>query len=505
MQTLDWIIRHAETMYRNQPAIVDGDTRLSYGELGARCRRLGSALRRRGVKRGDRVATLLANSHRYLELHLTLPSIGAVVVPLNNRLSPQEMQYILDDSGASLLIIDTASEALVAALRPHVQSVLVCPHEYEAAVDSGAVEPLPGPESENSLAGLYYTGGTTGPAKGVMLTHRNLVSENTALGLSGFLEPDMTFLYVFPLFHLASIAVVYGLNWIGARQVFLPAVDPRRILATIGEERITHTSMVPTVINTLIHHPDAATADFSSLRVITHGAAPIAPDLCRAAVKTFRSNFCQAYGMTEASGVVTLLRNEQDYLAHERIRSAGRVLPGMEVVVRRPDGTPCDPREAGEITVRGPNIMLGYWNKPKQTAEVLRDGFYWSGDVGFLDEDHYLFIVDRSKDMIISGGENVYSTETEAALMSHEAVLECAVIGIPDHKWGEAVLAVVHLKPGHAAEEAELIAHCRRQIAGYKCPKSIEFVSSELPKSAVGKILKREIRAGYWAGRPAVI
>lgn len=501
MQTLDWILRHAETMYPDREAVVDGDTRLTYRELGERCCRVGAALRRRGINRGDRVATLMANSSRYLELHFSLPGIGAITVPLNSRLSPKEMQYILTDSDAKVLIIDEAHGALLEHLRPLVQDVIVCPDEYEALLVGYGPEPLPGPDSEDSLAGLYYTGGTTGPAKGVMLSHRNLLNQNYMLGFAGFYEPNMTFLYIFPLFHLAAIGCMYGLIWSGATNVFLPAVDPGVILSTIETEKVTHSAMVPTVINSLLSHPRIATTDFSSLRTVTHGAAPIALELCRRAVETLGAGFTQAYGMTEASAVVTLLENEQHLLDDERIRSAGRAVPGCEVVVRRPDGTPCNPREAGEITLRGDSVMQGYWNKPDQTATALRNGWYWSGDLGYLDESHYLYIVDRAKDMIISGGENVYSIETEEALMAHSAVYECAVIGIPHEKWGEAVHAVVYLKPGHKVGEAELIAHCRKLIAGYKCPKSITFSDIELPKSPVGKLLKRELRAPFWKGR----
>ncbi|MCI0365325.1 MAG: long-chain-fatty-acid--CoA ligase [Phycisphaerales bacterium] len=501
MQTLDWAVRHAALMYPEQEAVTDGETRLTFLQFADRCKRLGSVLASMEIRRGDRVAVLLTNSHRYLELHFAVPGIGAVIVPLNSRLAIPELEYILEDSGASLLVTDDAHAALARQLIDKVPQVLVVAGEYEQRLAAAKPHPLPGPSSDEDLAGLYYTGGTTGPGKGVMLSHRNLIMTTMQLAIAFEMRPDFVFLHVFPLFHLAAIASVYALTWLGVRQVFVPAAEPGLLLDTIARERITHSSIVPTVLNLMLNHPKAATADLSSLQQITHGGAPISPDLCRRAVSTAKCRFVQGYGMTESAGLATFLHGEHLLLDHERIASAGRVIAGMELVVRRPDGAPCRAREHGEITLRGPNIMRGYWKRPEQTAAALRDGWYWTGDLGWADEDNYIFIVDRAKDMIVSGGENVYSVEVEAVIASHPAVFEVVVIGIPSEIWGEQVHAIVRLKADAATSEAEIIAHCRGRVAGYKCPKSVSFSATELPKSGAGKVLKRDLRAPYWSVR----
>lgn len=499
MQTLDWAMRHAALMYPQRQAVVDGDTRLSFAQLSDRCNRLGSALQAMGVRPGDRVAVLLANSHRYLELHLAVPGIGAVIVPLNSRLSVNELAYIIEDSGARLLVTDEMHAPVADQLAAKAPQVLVAPRDYEHRLAAAEPHPLPGPASDEDLAGLYYTGGTTGPGKGVMLTHRNLIVTTLQLAIAFEIRPEFVVLNVFPLFHLAAITGIYALVWLGAKQVFVSSPDPTLVLDTISREQVTHTSIVPALLNFLLNHPKAATTDFSSLRQITHGGAPISPELCRRATNLFKCRLVQGYGMTESCGLGTMLLDEQQLLEHDRICSAGRAVVGMELVVRRPDGRPCQPYEHGEVTLRGPNIMRGYWNKPEQTAEVLRGGWYWTGDIAWADGENYIFIVDRAKDMIVTGGENVYSVEVESAIAENPAVFEVAVVGIPSEQWGEAVHAVVRLKPMASVSEAEIIAHCRSRIASYKCPKSVSFSADDLPKSGVGKVLKRELRARYWA------
>ncbi|MBS0421061.1 MAG: long-chain-fatty-acid--CoA ligase [Proteobacteria bacterium] len=499
--TLDWVIRHAGKIYRNDEAIVDGDIRYTFGQFEERVNRLAQALLTAGVGYRDRVAVLMNNSHRYLELHFAVPCVGAIIVPVNTRLAPAEMQYIIEDSGAKLLIVDEINSRAGTALGSLVTRVIKAPEEYESLVGAAANIALPGPRSENDAAGLYYTGGTTGPSKGVVITHRNHMAHADMVASGMAYAAGKPTLYVFPLFHLGAICGIYDATWRGCKQVFVGPMDPGLLLETIEKERIHHTAMVPTLINFMINHPDLARRDLSSLKYMAHGAAPIAPDLCRRAVAALKCKFVQAYGMSEACGIVTLLHDEQDLLDTEKVRSAGRATAGAEVKICRTDGSLADTREIGEILLRSPAVMVGYWNKPKETAEVLQDDWYRSGDMGYLDEEQYLYVVDRNKDMIISGGENVYSVEVEAALATHPAVFECAVVGIPDAKWGEAVHAVVVKTPGQEASEAELIAHCRRSIAGYKCPKSVHFQVEALPKSALGKILKRDIRAPYWVGQ----
>jgi long-chain acyl-CoA synthetase len=316
-------------------------------------------------------------------------------------------------------------------------------------------------------------------------------------------ESDV-YLHAAPMFHLADGWSTYTFTGAGSTQTYVRGFEPRAVLAAIERERVTMTVLVPTMINALINHPDAGTRDLSSLRYLLYGASPIAESVLRRAMDLLGCDFTQAYGMTEAAPILTLLldsdhRHDGSERAIRRLRSAGRPVVGVEVRVADLEDRDVPTGEVGELLARGSNMLSGYWNRPVETAEALRGGWYHSGDLATLDEDGYLYIVDRKKDMIVTGGENVYSVEVEDALAGHPAVLECAVIGIPDEQWGEVVHAAVVLKPGQQAIAEELIAHCHTRIANYKCPKSIDFAEA-LPKSGAGKILKRELREPYWAG-----
>ena len=503
-------LRRADKLFGAKTAVIDGDVQYTYRELTERCRRLAGALTQLGINKGDRVAVLMANGHRYLECLFAVPGMGAVVVPLNNRLAVPEHQYILEDAGVQVLIVDDRYAALGDELSGSVKEVVVAPDAYEQLLGTAPELTLAGEHgaqvevAEDDLAGLFYTGGTTGAAKGVMLSHRNLMSNalHTALGMS-FSDQDV-YLHCAPMFHLADGSCTYSVTWVGGTHAFVPMFDPALVLETIARERVTHTVMVPTMLTAVNAHPDATTTDLSSLRKMLHGAAPIAADVLRRSIEIFGCSFTQGYGMTEAAPIVTLLPDEENLVDDARLRSAGREVAGVELTVRRPDGSLCDPGEVGEVVVRGPNIMSGYWNKPEATDAALRDGWYWSQDLGYLDDECFLFLVDRAKDMIISGGENVYSIEVENAVMSHSAVLECAVIGVPDDHWGERVHAAVVVKPGQTLEANELLAHCKELIAGFKSPRSVEFLD-ELPKSGAGKILKRDVRDRHWDGHDRAI
>jgi long-chain acyl-CoA synthetase len=498
MYTTTDALHRAEHLSGTQPAIVCGDVRLTYAELTDRVRRSAAGLRSLHVEPGDRVATLMLNCHRYLETYFAVPGIGAVLVPLNNRHVLAEHRYICEDAGVRVLLVDEAHAEIAEQLRDVVKDVVLVPGDYERGLAAAAPEPLDSDVDPESLAGLFYTGGTTGAAKGVMLSHRNLMANamHTALAL-GYEEAD-TYLHAAPMFHQADAASTYAVTWLGGGHAFVPAFAPQPVLDVISSERVSLASFVPVMINALVNEPALATANLSSLRRVMHGGAPIAPDLLRLAIDALGCSFTQGYGMTEAAPILTVLRNEERLLDSPRLASAGRQVAGVQVVVRRPDGIPCAADEVGEITARGPNIMQGYWNKPEETAAVLKNGWYWSGDLGKEDDEGYLFVVDRAKDMIISGGENVYSVEVEAALSAHPAVLECAVFGIPDDEWGEAVHAVVVAKPATTLTALELQACCKERIAGFKVPKSITFTDA-LPKSGAGKILKRDLREPFWA------
>ena len=483
----------AERLFGPSEGVVDGDIRFTWAEFGVRARRLAAGLRRLGVGKGDRVATLLSNGHHYLAAYAAIPALGAVIVPLNTRLSAAELEAILADSGAGLLLADEATRDLVGGLSGAVPRVLTMPDDEADLYPSRPLPDFDEPIDEDDLAAIFYTGGTTGPAKGVMLSHRNLVANAFNMTIGAGYRQDDVFLHAAPMFHLADGSSIYALTWIGARHVFVPRFDPALVLETLRRERVTVTILIPTMITALVHHPAATTADFRHQRLVLHGGAAMPADLLRRAVDVMRCSFTQAYGMTESSALATMLHAEETLLDSKWVRTAGQSVMGIDLSVRRPDGTECVAGEVGEIALRGPTIMRGYWHRPEETAACMRDGWFRTGDVGSIDGEGYLTIIDRVRDMIKSGSEQVYSGEVEAVVCDHPAVLEAAVIGLPDETWGERVHAVVVTRPDHTLALDELRSFCKTRLAGYKCPRSLEIVES-LPKSGAGKVLKRELR-----------
>ncbi len=379
---------------------------------------------------------------------------------------------------------------------------------YEDVVSRGTQEKqsVDREMQDNDLAGLFYTGGTTGRAKGVMLSHKNIVSNAYHMIMASSYTGQDTYLHAGPMFHLADTASTFSLTMVGGQHVFIPMFNPVQMLEAIQSERVTSTLLVPTMINALLNHPDVDTYDVSSLRRIAYGGAPMPLELLKKGLQKWGPIFVQAYGMTETAPLLTMLepsdaRVEGTPEQVGRLASCGREALGVEVRVVNMQGEDVESGEIGEIIARGPNIMLGYWRNPEATAAAVVDGWMHTGDLATLDQENFIYIVDRSKDMIISGGENIYTAEVENALYTHPAVLEAAVIGIPHEQWGEIVHAVVVCKPGMSASSDELIVHTRTQIAGYKIPRSIEFRTEALPKSGAGKILKRDLREKYWAGK----
>jgi acyl-CoA synthetase (AMP-forming)/AMP-acid ligase II len=478
-------------------ALVCGDVRLTFDQLGSRLARISTVLDQLGTRAGDRVAVLAGNSHQYIELYCGIPSAGRAVVPLNTRWADPELVYALDDSGSAVLFCDREPGELA----DHVGRVVSLPDEYEELVDGSAEGHLGDGVDEDTLAGLFYTGGTTGASKGVMLSHRNLVDNTFHAQFACPMRPDDTYLVVAPLFHAAGTVSVLQSIGLGARQVVLPgAFDPEAALDAIEAEAATVTLVVPTMLAAMLESQAARARDVQSLRLIGHGGSPIALELVRRAAKAFPdAELVHLYGATETAPILTGLNHEEHLVDTARAKSCGQAVLGVELRIADPLGNDLPPGEAGEVLARGANITAGYWQKPEQTAAALVDGWYRTGDVGILDDEGYLFLVDRAKDMIVSGGENVYCTEVEDALYTHAMVLEATVFGIPDEQWGEAVHAVV--VPRGTVTEAELIEHCRGQIAGYKVPKSISFQQEALPKSGPGKVLKRELRTPFWEGR----
>ncbi|MEX1007755.1 MAG: AMP-binding protein [Acidimicrobiia bacterium] len=495
MTTVIAPLRRAIQVGGDRTAVVCGDEQFTYLETWYRCRRLVGALRGLGLDAGDRVAIVGPNCHRYLELYQAVPGGGMVVVPLNARHTQAELRYALDDSGTRVLFTSVHADSL----RETVEHVFDLDTGYEELIASAEPADLPDDIAESALAGLFYTGGTTGASKGVMLTHRNLVANAMHFGMCWPFTADTRWLIIAPLFHAAGSIAVLNTVWNAGQHVVLPAFDPARALDLIAEHGITATLVVPTMLAAMTEEQLTNPRDVSSLHYLSHGGSPIATETLRRAHQAFpAAQLLHVYGATELAPLATTLLNEELLLDTPQARSCGQPTVGVEVTVVDEGGARVPVGEVGEVAVRGPNVMSGYWNKPTETAAALVDGWYRTGDLGYQDREGYLFLVDRAKDMIVSGGENVYSTEVEEALYRHPAVGEAAVFGIPDARWGEAVHAVV--VPRAEVNADELIAHCRELIAGYKVPKAIDVRTEPLPKSGAGKVLKRELRAPYWEG-----
>jgi long-chain acyl-CoA synthetase len=422
------------------------------------------------------------------------------IVPLNARHSLSELRYALEDSGARALFTGIGASVI----GDGIDHVFDLDAGYESLIEAAEPAELEDEPDENAIAGLFYTGGTTGASKGVMLSHRNLIANAMHFGVCWPFTSSTTWLVVAPLFHAAGSIAVLPTTWNGGRHVVLSAFDPGGALDLIERERVTATLVVPTMLAALTEEQLARPRDVSSLRYLSHGGSPCASETLRRAHTAFPdAELLHIYGATETSPIATLLPNEERLLDTSRVRSCGQPAVGVEVAIHDALGEAVPQGTVGELAIRGPNVMLGYWKKPAETAAVLVDGWYRTGDLGYQDDEGFLYLVDRAKDMIVTGGENVYSTEVEEALYQHPAVLEAAVFGIPDDRWGEAVYAVVVLRS--ATDVNELLAHCRSKIADYKVPKEIEIRSDPLPKSGAGKVLKRELREPFWIGREAQV
>ena len=510
---------HASSNHPNELALIENDHRYNYKELEIRTAKLKDSLKTLGVQKGDRVALLMLNDFRYVELMYAVTALGAIVVPLNIRFSVTENIYALNDAGAEVLFTHTEFLPALAVLK---EQIPVIKHYVLAEdKDSSAFSEYPGLLSyeellekepveildyngveEDDVAGIFYTGGTTGRSKGVMLTHKNLQMTTFHVLMNLNYEKDDIYLHSGPMFHLADQASTFAVTLKGATHAILRMFTPKGTLEVIEKEKVTMSMLVPTMINMFLHSADFDKYDTTSLRTILYGGSPIPVDLLKLVKEQMpQTQLAQAYGMTESAAILTLLKPENHIvngteIEEKRLVSCGQSVQTIELKIVDDAGNQLADNEIGEIIAKGPIIMKGYWNLPEETSKVFRDGWYYTGDLGYRDADGFYYIVDRAKDMIISGGENVYSVEVEQVLSSHPAVLECAVFGVPSEQWGEIVTAAVVLKGEMTATEEEIISFIRDEISDFKLPKSVMFFD-ELPKSGAGKILKRLIREQY--------
>ncbi|QRR33998.1 long-chain fatty acid--CoA ligase [Hydrogenophaga sp. YM1] len=515
MQLTRSIRRHESLQPHAVATRCAGRTR-TWAELASRLKRVASGLRGLGIRADDRVAILALNADYYMEAMYAITWAGGVWVPLNTRWSIAENVYGLDDSGATVLIVDAHFSDAAAELASRCAGVraviqtegvpkVAAWHAYEDMVAHNA--PCEDARRDgDELAGIFYTGGTTGVSKGVMLSHRALITSALATTAEVGYDESTVMLHIAPMFHIADASNMVATNVAGGSHVMRPSFDPLDTLATIEREGITLLPLVPTMLKMLVDHPQVDAFNLSSMRCIIYGGSSITESLLETALTRFRCRFVQLYGQTEFAPASMLAPRHHCLSGPDsgHLKSAGKPFGIAELAILGPGGEPLPRGQVGEITVSGAVAMLGYWKKPEETAKALVDGWVRTGDAGYLDADGFLHVVDRIKDMIISGGENVYSAEVENALSKHPAVAQCAVIGVPDAKWGESVLAVVIPREGMSVTADELIEHCRGLIARYKCPRQIEFRRTPFPATASGKILKRVIRQDHLAsGTPA--
>lgn len=525
MYTLGDIPRKWAKLYPNKEAMVcyaHGEVRYTWREFNERINRLANSLLKMGIKRGDHVAILMENCHRYIELYYAMAKAGIIPVPLNFRLHPNELKYIIENSESIGLIVESEYKNVATSLRPELKRVkhyisaierIDGMNFYEDLIEKGSSDEPRIEIDENEMVFLLYTGGTTGLPKGVMLSHRNILNwviDALLLGLGDpktRASPDDSTVFILPAFHI-SVWPVFVHHYIGAKAIMIRRpTELNLILEVIQKEKATHMNAVPTIYFLLVYMPDLKKYDLSSIRWFSYAGAPFPEEVLKKCVEVFGPIFAQGLGATEGGPWTFLLPGEHVLEGPEsvtkKLRSAGRESTLCEAKIMDEKGNEVKLGEIGELAVKTKSTMLGYWKNPEKTSEVLKDGWYWTGDLGRMDEDGYVYLVDRKADMIKSGAERVYPFEVENVLFKHPSVAEAIVVGAPDPKWGEKVHAAIHLKPEYEEKYAgkeeelkkELIDFCHEHIAGYKCPKTIDFWEEPLPKTAVGKMLRKDVKA----------
>jgi fatty-acyl-CoA synthase len=510
-------LRYAEQQFSGKTAVVCGEQRFTYAQFAERVSHLAGALRNAGVRPGDRVGFLSLNCHRLLEAYYAVLEVGAILLPLNVRLAPAELAYILSDSGATVLFFQQEFLDAVNSLRADVLTLKsfyldgtpdapwLSPKNYEDVL--AAATPYRADImdiDENAVAELFYTSGTSANPKGVMLTHRNIYLHALSVCLTFHTNPQSVHLHTIPLFHANGWGTAHSVTFVGGKHVMFQKFTCAEVFGLIERERIDSLSLVPIMATALVNSPEREKYDLSSLQWVSIGGAASSPTLIQQVEERIGCPCFAGYGLTETAPVLSTARMKPGMQLEDERRfvaqaMTGYPIPGVElrVVDGHGDDVPRDGTTMGEVVARSDGIMKGYWQQPTATAEALRGGWFHTGDIATINEDGYIHIVDRNKDIIISGGENICSLEIEKALLAHPAVYEVAVIPVPDEKWGEVPKALVVLKPEAKATERELLEFCRSRLAHFKCPRSAEFVAN-LPKTATGKVLKKNLRQKYW-------
>lgn len=512
MEVLGDILERGALLYPDREAMVFKDTHLTYRKINDRVNRLANYLLSLDLKGAKHVAVLAENCHQFGEVYFASAKAGHVTVPINFRLSTREMAEIITEAEVKVLFYGKSLASQAGELAEKLGFIsFICLDDrqegnlyYEELLERFSPAKPEVEVDENQMAILMYTGGTTGRPKGVMISHRNFMTNTMDTVMLSKMDKEFSTCFILPFFHI-SWWPVPAVLFAGGKVVVVERPDLTEILRLIQDEKCAHINAVPTIYNWMLMHPELEKYDLSSLKMISYAGSPIAPELLKKLIQKFGNIFFQGYGMTESASVLAYLPTDDHFVEGppektRRLKSCGRQSYLVKIRVVTAEGKDVRPGEVGEIIGKGKNIMLGYWKNPQLTAATIRGGWLHTGDMGTVDEDGYIYLVDRKHDMIITGGENVYPREVEDVIYEHPAVMEVAVFSVPDEKWGEAVKAAVVPKAGMTIDESELIQFCKERLAGYKCPKSVDFRES-LPRSGVGKILRNQVKKDYWQGK----